>query len=40
VNAPVKSEVENKGITKVLIEYADGNNNPAEITPGTNPDQE
>jgi hypothetical protein len=40
VNAPVKSEVENKGITKVLIEYADNNNNPAKTTPGADSDQE
>jgi hypothetical protein len=32
-------DVSQSGITKVVIEYADGNNNPAEITPGANPDQ-
>jgi hypothetical protein len=32
-------DVSQSGITKVVIEYADGNNNPAETTPGTDPDQ-
>jgi hypothetical protein len=32
-------DVSQSGITKVVIEYADGNNNPAETTPGANPDQ-
>jgi hypothetical protein len=39
VNAPVKQEIDNKGVQKVIIEYADGKDNPAEITPGTDPDQ-
>jgi hypothetical protein len=32
-------ELNQSGQTKVIIEYADGNNNPAEITPGTDPDK-
>ena len=33
-------EIENKGGVKVLVEYADNNDNPAETTRGTNTDQE
>jgi transcriptional regulator with XRE-family HTH domain len=40
VNAPIKQEINNKGVTKVVIEYADGDNHPAPATPGADPDQE
>jgi endo-alpha-1,4-polygalactosaminidase (GH114 family) len=33
-------DINQKGDLKVIIEYADDKDNPAEITPGTDPDQD
>lgn len=40
VNAPIKTEVDNKGGMKVLIEYADSNDHTAPDAPGADTDQD
>jgi hypothetical protein len=40
VNAPIKVEQENKGQTKVIVEYADGQGSVTPLTPAADTGEE